>query len=163
MSGKHVVGAIDVVQEFNKGILSTYSIDAPCLNDYPPVADLRHPIMLTQSEGATFGRPGANHLEMNLVCRLLYLPVEQGFFGDTMLEIHQVMDDLFERYTTETSYEITGLRVLQKEPVRITIIGGEDAFKLSGYQLINYPLRSSFWHHGFELRFSIETDLAENC
>lgn len=163
MSDAHIVAVIDIVQEFNKSVVSTYDIKAPCLNDYPPMADLLHPIMLTSSEGVTFGRPGANYLSMRVVCRLLYLPVEQGFYGDTMLKIHQVMDDLFRHYTTDTSYEIKGLRVLQKQPVKIEISGGEDAFDLSGYQLINYPLRSQLWHHGCELRFSVETDLAENC
>lgn len=160
----YIASVIDLIQEKNESIVSHRSIKAPCLSDYPPTTDsARCPIMLTYSEGANFGRLNADNLTIDLVSLMLFKPLGQGHFGDTMLKIHQVMDDVFAHYTDEDNYIVTGALVLQLKPITAAIVSGVNAFRMSGYQLIEYPLQSGMAYHGFEMRYQVETNLASDC
>ena len=159
----YIVAAIDLVQAINESVVSHRNIKAPCLSEYPPTTDsARTPMILTHSEGATFGRLDVDRMTIDLVSIMLYKPLGQGHFGDTMLKIHEAMDDLFRHYTDEDSY-VGGTMVLQSSPIHVSIVASSSAFSMSGYQWIEYPLRSGMGYHGFEMRFQVETSAVGNC
>ncbi len=161
MATDYIVEAIDAIQAEHETIVSIRSIKAPCLAEYPNTADsARCPIILTHVESSAFGRLDEDEITLELVSRILYAPFGQGQFGTMMHRIHEVMDDLFKHYTDDASYQQVGTRVIRKEPIEVAIIGGEDAFSMTGYQVIDYPEGFQMFYHGFELRFSVRTATA---
>lgn len=153
-----IVTAIDAVQAFNEAVVSHRQIKAPCLADYPPTTDsARTPMMLTRAETITFNGQFTDRATIELACEMLYKPLGQGHFGDTMHRIHEAMDDLRQRYTDETAYQVVGRRILATNPQMVEIVS---TFTFSGYRVIEYPLGSEMWYHGFDLRFTVETNEA---
>lgn len=160
-----IVEAINAIQLFNESVVSRRNIYAPCLDKYPSTSDTaKCPIILTHAEGISFNAQIADRAQIQIVSRLLWKPIGQGQFGDTMHRVHEVMDDLRSHYTNENSYEIVGRLMLQKAPIAVEIIGGATPFTMTGYQIIEYPEGFQMWYHGFEMRFTVETNSAlENC
>ena len=158
----YIIDVIDAVQDFNREAVTNKQITAPCLAEYPPTTDTaRTPTMLTYTEAVRFDRLDSSEMSIDLVIRCLHLPVGQGQFSSNMVDIHQTMSALLTRYTTASSYEQVGRRVLLKNPVDVTI---SSEFDMTGYQLIEYPAESGFWYHGFELRFTVDTQASgDNC
>lgn len=161
----YITIVIDSIQEMHEEIVSAKSIKAPCLAEYPSTSDsARCPIILTHVENATFGRMDEDSITVDLVSRCLFAPFGQGRFGDTMHNIHAVMDDLITHYTDDARYQQVGRRVIRKEPIEVSITGGDDAFSIGGYQVIDYPDGFGMFYHGFEMRFTASTSLApEDC
>ena len=149
-----VVSTIEAIQEFNKSISGM--IHCPELADYPAsieTADL--PMSFAEPESVSFGGFADNEATIDIVVRVYFDAIGQQQFAEMKKDLFELMDDYQTYYTTEANYQQAGAKVIQKEPVRLSIVDGLDAFNMTGYQLNEYPVGSGFWYHGFELRFVV--------
>jgi hypothetical protein len=138
---------------------------APQLEDYPASTNrFQIPIALTYFERyEVSARPGGIGLSVGqVVTRVLYAPIEAEEFGFIVNEVARLQDQFISTFTDKDTYGMVGMYILQKEPARITIQGGDPTFTLTGPS-IEHPIGSELWYHGFEMRFRVSGQWPYQC
>lgn len=150
-----VADTIDLIQALNAQVSGVES--APSLENYPPnIEDARLPLALTRKEAGEFlARGSGNQSDDTYVVQIFFESIFKGEYGYTLQKGHDLLDQFRTTYLTESNYAQTGANVLQKSPYRIEIV---PPFSDTGMTVIEWPLGTDRWWHGFELRFTVQTD-----
>ena len=157
-----VKNVINRIQEINRSISDM--VAAPPLDEYPSsIETMILPIALTDPERGTFeGVNGDNQSDDEYVIRVLLDSIGAVDLGAKKEFGVDIFDAYRTKYLDPATYTLTDSDgtvspaiqpVLLSNPYRATI---QMPFRAEGPTIIEYPVGTDRWWHGFEIRFAVK-------
>lgn len=168
-----VKNVINRVQQINEEV--SRMVYCPQLKDYPPSIDTMNlPIALTDIESGEFsgrnnGQTNANESEDVYVVKVLFEALGQSDLGTKKEFGVEIYDAYRTKYLDPDTYKLQDpdgtwqqalMMILLDNPYRATI---RQPFRTTGLTLIEHPLGSERWWHGFEMRFTVTEEWEWSC
>lgn len=152
---------INLLQGINAEVSNL--VYAPELNKYPSSLDtMKVPIALSDIESGAFkGINNDNQSTDQYVVRVLFAALGQGDLGSKKVRGVRIFDGFRTKYLDPATYQINGQPVISTGPYRITI--DVSAFTSTGLTIVEFPVGSERWWHGFEIRFPVKEEWLKDC
>jgi hypothetical protein len=155
-----LVTAINLIQAINSRVSEV--VHCPAVDEYPASLDTMNlPIALTDIESGEFqGQDDDNQATDQAVIRVLFEALGQDDLGPKKAQGYEIYDSYRAKYLADDTYSQVGTKVICREPYRIAL---RPPFRGSGFTIIEYPVGTERWWHGFEIRFAFTTDWPVEC
>ena len=149
---------INDIQDINLRVTGIES--APHLADYPTTPDtLEMPLALSEfAQGTEWSIGCANsNVDVALTIVVLLRPVSQEDYGINQQDVVRLADNFRLKYRDSQTYlyEDGERKLLFENALGQAWINAGVNPTFSGYQLIERPLRSGRWHHGFRMTLRV--------
>jgi hypothetical protein len=145
---------VNAIQDINLHVTGVES--APHLVDYPTTPDtLEMPLALTEFATGTEWSIGCTNSSVDVALSIIVLlrPVNQEDYGINQQGVVILADSFRLKYRDSQTYlyEDGERKLLFENAIGQAWINAGVNPTFSGYQLIERPLRSGRWHHGFRM------------
>lgn len=162
-----MLDTIKLFQDHNSRIPGTEW--APPPEDFPhSIEAFQWPTVLTEWETYDFWRAGDNRFaEGGILVTVFFgaLGIEASTFGLARADVIMLQQSFVQYYLDQESYVVKGgtLYIVQKEPVKIQILSDQPTFRMTAAQVLEYPVNSENFFHGFQLRFTVSEQWPRTC
>lgn len=150
---------INAVQEINLHVAGIES--APHLSDYPTTPDtMEMPLALTELAAGTEWSIGCTNSTIDAALNVIVLlrPVNQEDYGINQQDVVRLEDNFRLKYRDNQTYyyEDGERKLLFENAIGQAWVNAGVNPTFSGYLLIERPLRSGRWHHGFRMTLRVK-------
>lgn len=138
----------------------------PRFDEYPTsLTNFQLPSTLTEVEQTVSWYQGNYYAQENIVIRCFFEEAQTGDYMIIKEEIAGLQRSFLLKYLDPVTYHNEKFPLLIAGPIRAEIIptAAQVMFTQTGYQVLEYPVGSEYFFHGFEMRFQVRETWDWSC